>query len=124
MRKLFLSLPLLVAACASPYEICVANATADLRVIDRLIAQTRGNINRGYALQSKEFYDTGKQACGEVNGETVYCDVPIVTSQDVPVAIDMTAERAKLNSLLETRALKARQADNVIAQCRQNNPEG
>ncbi len=124
MRKTILALPLLLAACASPFEICVANANRDLRVIDRLIAEARGNIQRGYGFRTQETYDTELQPCGEQNGQTIYCETPVVTSEQVPVAIDMAAEKAKLESLLETRARKQAEATATVAACRQQHPEG
>ncbi len=124
MRKTVLALPLLLAACASPFEICVANANQDLRVIDRLIAETRGNIQRGYGFRTKETYATEQQPCGEQGGKTIYCETPVVISEQVPVAIDMAAERAKLASLLETRARKQTEAGATVAACRRQHPEG
>jgi len=124
MRKIFLALPLLLAACASPFEICVANANQDLRVIDSLLAEARGNIQRGYGFRTEETYGTEQQPCGVVNGKTIYCETPVVTSEQVPVAIDMAAERAKLASLLETRARKQAEASATVEACRRQHPEG
>ncbi len=124
MRKIFLALPLLLAACASPFEICVANANQDLRVLDRLIAEARGNIQRGYGVRTQDRYDTEPQPCGQQNGKTIFCDLPVVISEEVPVAIDMAAEQAKLDSLLETRARKQSEAAAAVAACRGQYPAG
>lgn len=124
MRHFLLALPVLLAACASPYESCVANATRDIRVLDGLIAQTRGNIARGYAIRNEEYFETEQQICGEVDGKPLYCDVPVALEREVPVAIDLKAEQAKLRSLLDTREQKARQAQAVARECRLRHPEG
>ena len=124
MRNTLLLTPLLLAACATPYEICIAQAQQDIRVLDGLIAQTRGNIQRGYALQQQEQIDTVEQYCGEQNGQPVFCEVPVVEVFEVPVAIDMDSEQAKLASLLKTRDRKQREAQQAAARCAARYPEG
>ena len=47
---LFLVLPLVLAACATPRESCLSSVGQQGRVIDALISQTRGNVARGYAI--------------------------------------------------------------------------
>jgi hypothetical protein len=51
--RLPLALPLLLAlvACGTPQEQCIARETRDLRVVERLITETQGNLQRGYALE-------------------------------------------------------------------------
>ncbi len=124
MRNLFLGLPLLLAACASPYQNCVASATRDIRILDQLIAQTRANISRGYAIRTEDYFDTEEQVCGEVDGKPVYCELPVAQEREVPVAIDLKAEQAKLQSLLKARNEKAARAVTLAEQCRQLHPEG
>ena len=124
MRNLLLGLPLVLAACASPYQRCVGSANKDIRVLNQLIATTQANISRGYAIRTEEYFDTEQQVCGEVDGEPVYCDVPVPQEREVPVALDLDAERAKLQSLLKARDEKATQAVALAQQCRQLHPEG
>ena len=124
MRKLFLSFPLLLAACASPYEVCVHRAQKDVRVLDGLIEKSQGNIRRGYGIRSEEYFETEKQVCGKQGDKVFYCDVAVPKTRDVPVAIDLAAEKAKLQSLIKTRAQKLRAANNAAAQCRLRHPEG
>jgi len=123
MRRFLLYTLLPLAACATPLEQCINNAGKDIRVLSGLIATTQGNISRGYALRTENYFEDEEQACGEVNGETVYCDVPVAFSRQVPLAIDLNAEQAKLNSLLTKRDELSQTATSVVAQCRVVYPE-
>ncbi len=124
MRKMSLALPLVLAACASPYEICVANANKDIRVLDDLIAQARENIARGYGIRSETSFSTEKQVCGENAGKPVYCEVAVPDTVEVPVAIDLKAEQKKLQSLQATRQKKLARASVAARQCRARYPAG
>ncbi len=123
MRKFILGFALLVAACATPLEQCIANSSRDLRVLNGLVAQTRGNIERGFAIRSEEYFETEEQVCGAIDGEAVYCNVPVAQSRNVPVAINLDAEQAKLNSLLNKQAELSQRANAVAAECRIRHPE-
>lgn len=94
-----------LAACASPRERCVNEATAELRTIDRLIAETEANIARGYALVREPGTRTTLEFCYNPPGEPfVFCPRTEATVRERPVAIDRAAERRKLASLRERRA--------------------
>jgi hypothetical protein len=113
-----LLLPLLaLAACQTPREACVSEVTAEQRVIEGLIAETRGNIERGYAIEEEQVVDVVSRTCRTDEGATYFCDRTEVRDVERPVAIDLNAEQAKLESLLERRgALRAGQA-NALAAC-------
>ncbi len=118
MRR-FLLVPLLgLAACATPLEQCIYNANKDVRVLSGLIATAEGNINRGYAIVTEEYLDTEEQVCGVVDNTKIYCEVPVAQSREVPVAIDLEAEAAKLRSLKAKRAELLQRADAVVSECR------
>ena len=123
MRSYFILALLPLAACATPLERCIASATKELRVLSGLISSTQANINRGYAIVTENYFVTFEQVCGEVEDEKVYCDVPVAKSRDVPVAIDLNLEQAKLNSLLTKRAELADNAEAGIENCRIQYPE-
>ncbi len=123
MRKTLLALPLLLAACATPFELCVADASKDMRVLDKLIAQTRENIARGYAIGTETYFETEEQVCGTLNDQPVYCEVPVARTREVPVAIDLAAEQAKLQSLLDRRARDSANMAAIIDQCRARYPD-
>ena len=68
MHRLSILALLLLAACATPLERCIASATKELRVVSGLIASTQANINRGYAIVSENYFVTEEQVCGQVDG--------------------------------------------------------
>ncbi len=123
MHRLSILALLLLAACATPLERCIASATKELRVVSGLIASTQANINRGYAIVSENYFVTEEQVCGQVDGEKVYCDIPVAESRDVPVAIDLNAEQAKLNSLLTKRSELGGQTEARIEYCSIQHPD-
>ena len=109
---------LLVAACATPQERCVANASKNLRVVDGLIEQTRGNLARGFAIRTETFFVNETQKCGKEAGEDVFCDVAIADERQVPVAIDLADEQKKLDGLVSRRIQMLAQRDAAVLQCR------
>lgn len=135
-------LPLLfLTACGTPQEQCINAATRDMRVVDRLIAETEGNLARGYAYQEVTVYVTEWVDCtprpvlppegGRGDGAEVIPPViaPQMCLEDVPqttrraVAIDLVAEQAKLDSLKAKRTKQAKAAAPAIAQCKADHPE-
>lgn len=123
MYRLSIFALLAVAACSTPQERCINGATRDLRTLDGLIATTQRNINRGFAIETQEFLDTEEQLCGVVDGEEVFCDVAVSNSREIPRAIDLNVEQAKLNSLLQKRTELQSRSVAVIAECRLRHPE-
>lgn len=130
MKRLVL-LPLaLLAACGTPQEQCINRGTRDLRTVERLIAETQGNLDRGYALETITRYEDYWDTCFDpvtVEGETVYkprmCLKERSYTEERPKAIDLNAEARKLESLKAKRADLARAAEPVIAQCKAEYPE-
>ena len=123
MPRIVLFALLALAACATPFEQCVSNATKDIRVLNRLITVTQGNLTRGYAIEERPTLENENQVCGEIDGEPVYCEVAVAGTKKVPVAIDLVAEAAKLDSLLARRAKMSSYAEKVVAQCGALYPE-
>lgn len=136
MKRSFLLLPLLLVACGTPQEQCIAAGTRDLRTVEALIRQTQGNLQRGYALEERVREE-------EVFG---FCQPPIprAPADGTPpppppppepcwktqtktvteaVAIDLDAEARKLKQLKQKRADLQRQAEKLAAECRQRYPE-
>ena len=132
MNRLTLSLITLalLAACGTPQEQCINRGTRDLRTVDRLIAETEGNLKRGYAIEKVTEYDEYWDTCLDpvvVDGQTQFRPRPCRKERayivDRPKAIDLTAEAAKLESLKAKRKDLARAAEPVIAQCKAQYPE-
>jgi len=100
MRAALFIVPLLLTACATPREACLDDVNREVRVLDRLIAQTRGNLERGFAIEKKQEIRTRDTLCrGENEDGTTFrfrCEETDTITRNVPVAIDLNAERAKL----------------------------
>ena len=127
--RLSLILPLALAACATPQEQCINAATRDQRVLERLIAETQGNIARGYAIEAvtetrlvwvdctpaptKKTPDPKPRTCLDDRAYTV----------DRPKAINLDEERAKLRTMQQKQRELARAAQTAVAQCRALYPE-
>lgn len=128
-RLTFLALAAL-AACGTPQEQCINRNTRDLRTVDRLIAESEGNLKRGYAYETITVYEPEWTYCrrrapveGQPDPPPRLClDQRPVTEQR-PKAIDLNEEAQKLASLKEKRKSLARQAEAVIAQCEAQYPE-
>ncbi|EAQ06078.1 hypothetical protein SKA53_08231 [Yoonia vestfoldensis SKA53] len=121
-------LPFLVlAACATPREHCISQATRDLRVLNSLIAETQGNLARGYAIEEQQEIRTIRQTCrGENSDGTTFrysCDETETFTTNRPVAIDLNVEGAKLSSLIERRNQQQTTSDQVVLQCIVAHPE-
>jgi len=129
MRQLAIALPalILLTACATPREACIANANRDGRVLNTLISQTQANLNRGFAISERQEVRVRRATCkGEAeDGITfeVACEkTDTVTVRDA-VAIDLVAERAKLESLLERQRQNRINAQSAVEQCIAVHPE-
>ena len=132
-RDAGLGLLLLLAACGTPQEQCIQRETRDLRTLDRLIAETEGNIERGYALVEVRTVELVPDICyreGALNADgTQGRPVPFTCfgrdfdTELRPKAIDLNLERAKLASMRDKRKSLARQAEAAAAECRAIYPE-
>lgn len=129
MKRLTIPLLVLLAACGTPQEQCIRYNTRDLRVVDRLIFETQGNLDRGYAIEAVTEYEDYWGYCPQPrlpDGAEVsprLCLRERAITVDRPKAIDLNAEARKLESLKVKRRELARQAEAVIAQCKAEHPE-
>ncbi len=129
--KFFLTAPILLAlvACGTPQQQCIAEASRSMNVLDRLIAETQGNIARGYAIQEFEVDRPILVDCTPdpspthptPSRRTCFDDVPVSVSR--PVAIDLGAEAVKLASMQKRRTEIARALQPAIADCQARHPE-
>ena len=94
---------------------------ASLKDVNRLIAETEGNIDRGYAYEEVTVYQTEWVDCTPRVAAGQPAPPPQMCLDDVPrterkaVAIDLVAEAAKLDSLKAKRAQQSRAASSAIA---------
>ena len=127
MKRLLLLLPLL-AACGTPQEQCIARVTRDLRVVDRLIAETETNINRGYAMEEVTVWRMEWVVCAPPKPGMKPPPPRMCMDREPdtvlrPKAIDIAEESRKLKQLKDKRAQLSRDATPLIEQCRIAYPE-
>ena len=129
MKTILLTTALLgLVACGTPQQQCVGSVTRNLTVIDRLIAETEGNLARGYAYARVVETRPGFVDCTpdptpqRPNPRPRQCLEEVSETVSRPVAIDLNAEAAKLASLKTKRAQLARAAAPAIAACQQQYP--
>lgn len=129
LARAVLVLPLLLAGCATPQQRCLSGATAALRPVDRLIAETEATISRGYGLQATTVYRTVWVPCWGGYGTYGYrtgggmCLDEQAQIIEQPVAVDIAAEKRKLAQLKAKRRDLAAQAAPEVAECRALYPE-
>lgn len=129
-RILALGLLGLLAACGTPQQQCIARGTRDLTVLDRLIAESKATLARGYALQQMETTNLHWRPCGydrplpgrpALGPRMCLVEIPELTTR--PVSVDLRAEAAKLASMEEKRGALARAAAPHIRACQAEFPE-
>jgi hypothetical protein len=119
----------LLAACATPREACIGSATRELRTLDKLIAETKANLARGYAYETVEVTRPEWVICGYYPAKPKQQPKPRYCFQDVTetarreVAIDPAAEKRKLAGLVERRSALNGPAASAIAECRARYPQ-
>lgn len=128
MRPILLVLPLLgLAACATPREMCVAQVSRDLQIVDGLIAQTTLTLQRGYGVESRQEVSSVPRMCSDHRSDGTidwdFCETTIVRNVNVPVAVDLREEQVKLEQLQAQRDRLARPTADAIQQCIAIHPE-
>lgn len=113
-----------LAACATPQEQCISAAGKDLRTVEALIATARGNLSRGFAVETRDRLVNVEQVCGvDAEGKDIMCDMAVSEEERVAVAIDFEAEERKLNSLLARRDELLASRNRAIQACLAQYPE-
>ncbi|MGB3147791.1 MAG: hypothetical protein WBA91_08550 [Paracoccaceae bacterium] len=126
-RSILLLSLLLVAGCGTPQEQCRRNATTELNKLNRLIAETEGNLSRGFAYEERRVTSFHWVGCvGGAGGHTgaSLCLDPFDDTVRREVAIDPAVEQRKLANLKAKHAAITRQAAEAVAQCKATYPEG
>lgn len=132
-RNLILLAPLaLLAACGTPQEQCIRGNTSELRTLTRLLAETEGNLSRGYAWGERQTWETEWQDCRRIrrdrdgNARVYYepClrNVPVTERFRVP--IDPQIETRKRDNLAAKVREQEARAKQVITACQKAYPEG
>lgn len=118
---------LLVAACASPQQQCISDAQKPVTFLRQQVAEVQSNVSRGYAVTTKQEVVIEDAICPGVDSEgnpvEVLCQKSEVIDHEVPVPINLSAERAKLADLQSRLAVAERKLAEQIAQCQRSFPE-
>ncbi|MDZ4094860.1 MAG: hypothetical protein U1D35_08120 [Paracoccaceae bacterium] len=130
MKRFLFLLPILVA-CGTPRENCVAKATRDQRMVERLITESEQNLKRGFAYEEITVWRQVWVQCGGYSdyapGQAVHrprlcLDTEPYTTRRAK-AIDPAEENRKLAALVAKRRDLAQQAQPAIVQCWAQYPE-
>ena len=119
----------LLAACGASQEQCINRNTRDLRTVEKLITEVQGNLNRGYAIEQYSVTVPAWKEClvpfsdSALAVTTWPCLDERIETRTHPQAIDLNAERDKLESLFIKRDQLALEAQSVIALCKAQYPE-
>lgn len=131
MHKSLFALPLclILAACGTPQQQCIAAATRNLSTVDGLIRESEANLARGYGYQDvlrtiPKYVDcTPNPTEDNPEPKPQMCWVDSVQTFQQPVAIDLAAEQTKLTQLRAKRAELAAEAEAAVTQCQAQYPE-
>lgn len=129
MKRIALATLALLAACGTPQEQCIRQNTRDLRTVERLIVETEGNLERGYAFETITEYDEYWSYCPQPQVPDAppvpdrMCLKERAVTVQRPKAIDLNDEARKLESLKAKRKVLAREAEALIVSCKQQYPE-
>lgn len=128
MKPLVLALvgALALSAC-SQRDLCLDAASKELRVLSRLIQTTQGNLERGYAIGTREVPEERRRRCTVTQPDgskiTQICTRIVTRTKRFPVAIDLRAEQRKLDSLLVRQRLEQRRTASAQQACLAQYPE-
>lgn len=129
---LLVTIPALVAGCATQQERCISKHTREYRTVSSLLAEVEGNLARGYAWEERQVVRTRLTQCRDVvrrdkdgNVEVYYrpCWRDYVDNERYRVAIDPAAEERKRDGLVTQKAALSGQAKAYAAACVKAFPE-
>lgn len=110
----------LVSACTdAARDQCLRAAVAEVRTIDRLVADTEAGLARGYGIDRETVPYLERRRCADGGGTCLYTETEIVTT---PKTIDPASETRRLALLRERRAAAVPRALDHIAGCKERYP--
>lgn len=121
MRRLALVLLIPLAACATPRQQCERDAVRELNTVSKLIVELEQNIARGYAIERRVEPGIVSRFClGERDNDNlgfVFCQEVEPRVIERPVAIDIAAEKKKLDALRAKRSELRHSTADALARC-------
>lgn len=128
MKNALFLIPLVaLTACATPREQCISSANRSVTTLDRLIRETEGNVQRGFALVDVQDVRVLRTTCEGTNedGSTFRfpCEETETFNRQEPVSINIAEERIKLTQLQTRRAQAVRDRQQRVEQCVAIHPE-
>ncbi|WP_298938469.1 hypothetical protein [uncultured Ruegeria sp.] len=118
----FSTAAIVLAACVTPYEQCVASIEAPMRNTMETIAFLEGNISRGYAIHSQKVPYLHTYACTVDAGRVEACQETRLRVEESPVAIDISEEKQKLSEAKARLEKQKLSVQSATAQCRKAYP--
>ncbi len=112
-----------LAACSTPQQSCIQDASANYFTLQAQISTAEQNIARGYAVHVQEVPYTFIDTCYTKTGDPYSCEQTAFRTQETPVSIDVRAEQDKLNALRARLPGVKAATDAAVAQCRIVYPE-
>ncbi|MEJ2018640.1 MAG: hypothetical protein P8X51_10200 [Maritimibacter sp.] len=112
-----------LAACSTPQEACIQDASATYRSLLAQISTAEQNIARGYAVHEQEVPYTFVDTCYTENGDPYSCQQTAFRTQETPVSIDVRAEQDKLNALRARLPGVKASTERDVSKCRLIYPE-
>lgn len=129
---LLITIPVLLAGCATQQERCISKHTREYRTISNLLDEVEGNLARGYAWEERQVVRTRFTQCRDVvrrgkdgNVEVYYrpCWRDYVDTERYRVPIDPVAEERKRDGLATQKAALSAQAKAYAKACKKAFPE-
>lgn len=90
---------LLIAACATPQQKCISQASLTLRKAERKAAKIEQDLARGYAIHRETVLVPTVEICTDAKGKSYQCIDHDHRTIRTPVAIDADLEKSKLAAL-------------------------
>ncbi|MBO9478434.1 hypothetical protein J7382_12880 [Shimia sp. R11_0] len=112
-----------IAACATPLERCLATSERSVKRIEHAIATADANIARGYAIHRYEEPIVVPKHCHDDKGRKYRCDETEYHTLEVPVEIDIWAERERRDELRDDLIYARGQVALQSQQCFASYPE-
>lgn len=124
----WLALSALLAACATPRQQCISNATSEVRQVRNALLTAQENVARGYAIHKQSVPYTVQRICYRIDPATSAsvpypCPQTAYRIQTTPVAIDVAQERVKIAEYKRILPRLAATAETKVRQCEAAFPE-